>query len=646
MWRAALVASILACSREQAVPPTTAEALLGGASADTPWPSDVILVDGRLHVHDLPLPGSPGSLGDLEAALSELDGAPVQSSIFFPVRGGSIPDGKLSDTAQLVDLDSGATRELSLFHRTSTSELVALAPTDGVLAEGHRYACIVGDRYVHPSEEMRRALAGEGPYAASYAKIAGRANVGAATVFTVGHPTRVLATMRSSLDAMPPPKASVLSTRTGAELDRLFGVPTTTRSGIGDPEGVVHDAIGAVVFGSYEAPWYLGASTASLGHIELDGTGTPIAKATVTIPFLLTLPKGAGPKTPILIFQHGLNASRVQVLAVANDYARAGYATIGIDALWHGARRPGARDEKHAFGKESGPDGLADDTDFGASTVFFAFDGDPAAGIRPLDARAVRDNFRQAVVEIGQLVRLLKHGDLAAVAASDPSLAGVTLDASALVYTGESFGSLLGAMVIAVDTELHAAVLAVPGASIFLTMFPNSPLFSGLATLLLRGPFDSELDVSDPNALPAGAQRSLSLIQGAIEPGDPIAFAPRVAPRTVLLLQAFSDEVIPNQAGELLAAAMGASQVEVAGHTQPLRYVPLPKSSSPTKGVTVMNVDPATHVMYTRFSDKRSYEIGFPPALPLSPPQVVDEPIEWLHATALGFADAYRKTGG
>ena len=126
-------------------------------------------------------------------------------------------------------------------------------------------------------------------------------------------------------------------------------------------------------------------------------------------------------------------------------------------------------------------------------------------------------------------------------------------------------------------------------ASIFLSMFPDSPLFSGLATLLLRGPFDSELDVSDPVALPAGAQRSLSLIQGAIEPGDPIAFAPRVAPRSVLLLQAYSDEVIPNQAGELLAAAMGASQTEVAGHTKPLRYVPLPTTAS---GVTVNAVAP------------------------------------------------------
>lgn len=643
MVRVLATVLLLGCSSKPA-DPGTAEALLGGATADTPWPSDVFLVDGHIRVRDLALPGQAASLEDLAAAISDLDGAPVHGSIFFPVRGGAIPDGMLDDTARLVDLDTGTERTLRLFHRSSTSELIAMAPKDFVLTEGHRYACIVSDRFVHPSESMRRALAGEGPYAAIYAKIAGP-QVGAATVFTVGHPTRVLVSMREQLDAMPGPRATVVSVRTGVELDRLFGMPTTMRSGIGDPDGVVHEAIGATVFGTFDAPFYLGSDSARLGRIELDAKGAPIAKSTVTIPFVLTVPRGAGPKTPVLIFQHGLNASRVQVLAVANDYARGGYATIGIDALWHGSRRPGAKDEKHAFGRENGPDGLADDTDFGASTVFFAFAGDKVSGVRPLDARAVRDNFRQAVVELGQLVRLLKQGDLSAIAAADPSLATVTFDANALVYTGESFGSVLGAMAIAVDTELRAAVLAVPGASIFLSMFADSPVFSGLASLLLRRPFDSELNVSDPIALPAAAQRSLSLMQAAIEPGDPIAFAPRVAPRSVLVLQAFSDEVIPNQAGELLLSAMGASQVRIPGYTRPLRFTSPKTASLPATGVLVMNIDPATHVMYTRFSDKRLYEPNFPPATPLPSPQMIDEPIEWLHATALAFAESYRMTG-
>ncbi len=667
-WFAAMVA---ACSADDESRPTMepAEAMLGGGGRDTPWPSDVFLVNGHLKVDEVPLEGQSANLADLTRALSELDGAPVHSSIFFPLQGGSIPDGKLAGTARLLDLDAGTpaaeTRELTLFHRSATSELVALAPGDAVFAEGHRYACVVDARFIRPSPAMREAMSGVGPFAAAYAPLVAKLgfamkDVGAATVFTVGHPTRVLDAMRAQLDTTPAPVASVTTVLTGAALDALVGVPTGARSGIGYPDGIVHDAIGAVVLGSFEAPWYLGASTAHLGRVELDAAGAPIAKGATTVPFLLTVPRDSGKglaKTPVLIFQHGLNASRAQVLAVANDYARAGYATIGIDALWHGERRPGARDEKHAFGTTPGPDGLADDTEYGASMVFFDFNGDDAVSIRPLDARAVRDNFRQAVLEIGQLVRLVKRGDVSALVASDASLATLSFDGDSLVYTGESFGSVLGAIVIAVDTDLRAAVLAVPGASIFLSMFASSPVFSGIAAILLRRPFDASLDVTDPVTLPFAAQRSLSLMQAAIEPGDPIAFAehvartPRGAARSVMLLQAFSDEVIPNQAGELLGSAMGASQVTIPGRTRPLRYVTVPTLTPPVTGnmgdatVAILNVDPATHVMFTRFVDTKKYELGFPPAISLAKPQPIDEPIEWLHAITLAFAESHRKTG-
>jgi hypothetical protein len=640
-----LTAILAACSsdndRDSIAP---AQALLGGTMRDTPWPSDVFLANGHLKIDAVPLDGKPENLGDLAAALSELDGAPLHSSIFFPIAGGAIPEGALDGDARLLDLDAGTTRSLKLFHRTATSELVALAPLNWVFLEGHHYACIVDDRWVQPSAALRDALRGVGPYASLYAPISKEAHVGAATVFTVGHPTRVLHAMRAQLDKTAPPVATVA--KVILDLDGLLGAPKGTRSGIGDPAGVLHDALGAVVLGSFESSWYLGPSTKNLGRVELDGSGAPVAKGTTRVPFLLAMPKGAGAKTPILIFQHGLNASRAQVLAVANDYARAGYATIGIDALWHGERRPGARDEKHAYGTAAGPDGLADDTEYGASTVFFDFNGDSAAGIRPLDARAVRDNFRQAVVELGQLVRLIKRGDMSAIAVSDPSLAAVTFDPDSLVYTGESFGSVLGALTIAVDTDLRAAVLAVPGASIFLTMFPSSPVFAGIASIVLRGPFDSSLDVTDPIALPAAAQRSLSLIQAAIEPGDPIAFAADASKRQVLVLQSFSDEVIANQAGELLASAMGATQIPMPGHTKPLRYADVASASAPFTGnVAILNVDPATHVMYTRFGDKRTYQPGFPPVVPLAAPQTIDEPIEWLHKLTLSYVDSYRKTG-
>ncbi len=651
---AVLAMALVACAASRADDPR-AVAGLGGSFADSPWPSDVLREGGHLRVESIPFEGKDDALAAMAASLSELDGAPVRTSIFFPLGGGALRNGPQDDAATLVDLTDGAASptQLALFYREATRELVALAPSSAVLREQHIYGCFVGDARVVPSAEMGRALRGEGPHAAAYAPLAAYlqahpAKVGAATVFTVGQPSRVLFAMRGQADALPPPRVVVTRTlATQPELDDLFGAPATTRPGQGDPKGIVHDAIGAVVTGTFDAPYYLDAPKDVLGRIPLDGAGAPVAKSTTTIPFFLTLPRGGAGKVPVLVYQHGLNAGRWQVAAVANDYARAGYATIGIDALWHGSRQPGAKDRVHNFSGAPGPDGLADLDELGASFLFFDFAGDAAHGIGPLDGRYVRDSLRQAVFEVTELVRLLVHGD------TSPFAAGVTLDASHLVYTSESFGSVLGASVLAVSPDLGAAVLSVGGAGVFLPIFPDSPFFQPALGLFVRPTIDATLDFSDPVGLPAEAQRAVSLMQAILEPGEPAAFAPHIArfpsgkPKSVLFLQAFSDELIPNQGGELLASIAGATQVTVPGFSRALRFAELPSAAAPYAGppgaptVAVVQVERATHTMFTTFEGDAQYTQGFPPATKLGTPVRVKEPIEEIHAMALAFARSY-----
>ncbi len=650
---------------------TRASALVGPDFATSPWPSDAFLHDGHLDVHGIAFEGARDqALRDLEGALAELDGSAMKTSVFFPIAGGSVPLGMLEGTAHVIDLSADAPDaplELSLFHRDETHEIVALSPPGHAFREGHRYACTLDDRWVHPSPELADALAGKGPLAPVYAPLVTArkgdvTHVGAATVFTVGKPAALLFALRDAADKLPLPTIKVDKVLVGAALDDFFGAPTKGREGLGDPGGLKHDAIGAAVLGTFRAPYFLTNGPTHLGRIEVDGSGAPKAQGVTDIPFLLTLPKdnGAGlAATPVMIFQHGLNAGRMQVAAVADEYARAGYAAVGIDALWHGDRRPQHKDEVHDFSGAQGADGLADDDAFGASFLFFDLGGDDAVGIHPLDSRVVRDNFRQAVLEVTELVRLLKEGDLAPLAAADPSLSTLTLDASHLVYTSESFGSILGAMTLAVDPRLSAGVLSVGGAGIFLPTFANSPFFGKLSTLFIKPAVDPALDTSQPSVLPAEAQRSLALLQEVIEPGDPIAFAPFIAKRpvhaakSVLLLQSFSDELIPNQSGELLAAQVGATTLSIPGHTVPVRYVTTLASAAPPlagnlNGVTAahLNVEPATHIMYTRFHDQRTMTPGFPPNVPLATPEEIDEPIEWLQTLVTGFADRVRKDPG
>lgn len=645
------VVALVACGEDEVVPASSVpEVLLGGTSmADTPWPSDVFLRDGKLAVASVPLGGNPTSTKALADALSELDGAPPYTSAFFPL-GEALPDGPVAGRARWIDLDDAATppREGKLFARAETKELVALPPL-APLAEGHRIAVVVETERVRPSAAMKAAFGGEGAFGPIYRGV-DLSRAACATVFTVGHPTKVVEAMREVAAATPAGKARVDRVMTGAAIDDFFGAPTTTRPGLGDPKGIVHDAIGVVVLGSFDAPSFVTDASPKLGFVTF-ADGKPIIKGSARVPFMLTLPKGTShAKTPVIVFQHGLNAGRSQVATPANDYARAGFATIGIDALWHSDRGPRPKDVVHNFGGAAGPDGLADADDFGAAINLFDFDGDASQGIGQLDARVVRDNFRQAIIDFTELARFVKRGDTSAIAAADPALAGFSFDGGPLVYTSESFGSVIGTGAFATSPDFDAAVFSVGGAAVFLGAVPNSPMFSGLVLPFLRTSFDPAFDLSDPAALPGEAQRVLSLLQAAFGPGDPISFAPKIAERKkhALFLQARSDELIPNQSGELLALAARTTAVALPAGTEAPRFVTLPAATAPWTGdptIAFVQMVPALHTMFTAFNGERRWEPDFPPFVALSTPVQVDSPIEAVHALAIGFTKTLREKG-
>jgi hypothetical protein len=399
---------------------------------------------------------------------------------------------------------------------------------------------------------------------------------------------------------------------------------------------VVHDAVARVIEGTFDSPHYLSPTPGTLGLFDADMK----IKATEQIPFILTLPVRADyANTPVLIFQHGINADRSQLLTVANDYARRGYATIGIDELWHGSRGPGAVDEVFNLSGQPGQDGIGDGGN--AIQYFFDFNGDSANGILPIDSRYVRDNFKQAAVDLMQLVRVVGRGELSALRTAAP---GLTFDKSKLVYTSESFGSILGAIVIAVDPELQSAVLDVPGGGLLIDLVPNSASFAQLLQPFVSGAFDTYVDVNHPDMLPVRAQMSLNILQQAIEPGDGLALSSVIDPsKNVLILEAFNDETVPNQANEALASAMGARQVTLSAGSQPLSYIKLTAAAAPLSSASglraVVQMAEASHVMFTQQTGRHNYAPSFPPFSKLPQPVQFDNPIERVHQLALDFVD-------
>jgi hypothetical protein len=169
---------------------------------------------------------------------------------------------------------------------------------------------------------------------------------------------------------------------------------------------------------------------------------------------------------------------------------------------------------------------------------------------------------------------------------------------------------------------------------------------SSLVVSLIGKAYDGGLTVDHPDTDPVRAQMSLNLIQTLLEPGDGLALAGAAAPgKSLFLLEAYNDEVVPNHATESLAAAWSARQVTLVG-SPPTRVVPLPSAVPPYAASplrALVQLAPACHTTFTTQEDTRGYADGSPPFVALPAPMPVDNPIETEHRLALDFMDAFRQ---
>ncbi len=91
-----------------------------------------------------------------------------------------------------------------------------------------------------------------------------------------------------------------------------------------------------VVFGSYESPDVRTGEHKSLGLNTFTGEGDV---GVATVPFMLSVPKETDvhkPPFPVVIYFHGTNTSRLEMLAIMDSLARQGVAGLSIDEAGHG----------------------------------------------------------------------------------------------------------------------------------------------------------------------------------------------------------------------------------------------------------------------------------------------------------------------
>ncbi|HMG56163.1 MAG TPA: hypothetical protein VK601_21840, partial [Kofleriaceae bacterium] len=263
---------------------------------------------------------------------------------------------------------------------------------------------------------------------------------------------------------------------------------------------------------------------------------------------------------PMVIFRHGLTGGRIQMLLIAEAFAKAGMVTVAIDAAKHGDRSfctsgttgaesgcvggaacttplpPGAQGDVNPPGTcgaagfiKRGLNGVVVGSGVGAPT-----DGIPAATpLGPISGNYLitanffrtRDTMRQDLIDQSQLIRALVVAPPAAPGATGNSVfdhmigRGVIIDPvpGSIYYVGQSLGAIQGAMDVAANPRIAKAVLNVGGGTL-VDVFTNSPAFATQVSALL-----ASLGI-DKAADPARYLQFLTVAKTVLDPADPVNY--------------------------------------------------------------------------------------------------------------------------
>jgi hypothetical protein len=406
----------------------------------------------------------------------------------------------------------------------------------------------------------------------------------------------------------------------------------------------------------------LGVHTTAIGIVERDGT-KPRVKGSITVPFSLVIPSGADlTKLKLAVVQHGLGGQRLSMLTVANTLAGKGIASILIDLPFHGSRNKDVADVLINKTNVAGADGFGESS-ADASYSFFDVTGNSAAGITSIFPRAIRSAFFQSVSDILQAFRLAKKGDLSALPAREPRLAGLAFDGTHELYVGESFGSMIGNIVAAFEPGLDGVVLDVDGGGLIFPLLLNSPVYAPIFGTLLDGSLGTHAGES---ADPPDTDWAYNLAQMMLEVGDGLTYAPYVVAQqswpnatdadracNVLQLSAFHDEYVPNPANLAVARALGLQPLTLSDGVPPdLSGWPEATASNGTLSGNVMGMTAAfvqfptaVHQMMTSRNGQQAYDMSVPspPFTKLPVPKSIANPIDRINAIVGSFADSIMK---
>lgn len=408
----------------------------------------------------------------------------------------------------------------------------------------------------------------------------------------------------------------------GSLLDTLHGYPAQVPGLPGDPLALV-DATADYVAAAGAAgipvdevgKFFAGTFVTPVAITGPGGTLNPQAPKPALVSFVVAVPAAAPPPGgyPVTMFGHGLSGSRNDVLGLAGTLAAAGQVTIATDFVFHGDRTSctgssvataqpsddaACADVATMTCDEGTPQGLcvlragpratcagaaADLTCAAAGQGRCAADGlcqgagadlrRNAAGkpvisgwniLNLTNFFATRDNFRQSVIDLSQLLRVVRGAGATSFAAqlATANGAAVPLDATRTNYVGGSLGGILGSLFNAVSPDTTRVMLNVPGGALPQIILnaeafasQRSALFSTLAGLgIQRGTpaFDQFIGIAQWVLDPADPANVGWRLTHGIDVGG--ALTPN-ANRETFIQFIEGDQVVPNIANFALVTA-------------------------------------------------------------------------------------------
>ncbi len=304
------------------------------------------------------------------------------------------------------------------------------------------------------------------------------------------------------------------------------------------------------------------------------------------------MPKaGTGPFKTV-IFGHGLARSKEDLLAIAGALASKGFASVAIDAVASGSRAVQITtattlgcDPATSVGA-----GMPCATALSATCAPQCY-----APILTADLAVTRDNLRQTVLDQLKLERVLKY------CGTQSACGKLWVDPAHIGYLGQSLGSLVGAVTVAVSPDVKNAVFNVGGAD-WVQIFTDTPTDAIRCPIidalidggLLQGNRWGAGPTHDPTALcldPAGTWKTdpgfIQFAQSArwvLDPVDAVNYVGAYHGASgdhALLEEVIGDQVVPNTATDEFGALLGLTSTDAAVATAVPPTAPSPAAPMP-----------------------------------------------------------------